>query len=241
MRGGPTFDQERVSFNLARLKKGGETFELVVEPDAAIAFKENGSGDITEVVKAQKIFADAKKGELAGEEQTNAVFGTTNFSTVAKQILDEGEIQLTAEHRENVREAKRKQLINKIHQHAIDPKTGNPHPTTRIELAFEEAKIKVDEFKTIDQQLQDVVKKLQPILPLKFEKAKLVVKVPSNYGAKMYGEIARMATITKDSWQNDGSWLAEVELPAGMKNDLIDMINNATHGSATIEEKKERL
>jgi ribosome maturation protein SDO1 len=239
MRGGPTFDQERVSFNLARLKKGGETFELVVEPDAAVTFKERGSGDIEDVVKAQKIFADAKKGELAGEEQTKAVFETTDFATVARRILDEGEIQLTAEHRERVREAKRKQLIAKIHRNAIDPKTGNPHPATRIELAFEEAKIKIDEFKTAEQQLQDIVKKLQPILPLKFEKAKLVVRVPSTHAGKMYGEVTRMATLLKEQWQNDGSWLAEVELPAGMKHDFIDMVNNTTHGESTIEEKKD--
>ncbi len=240
MRGGPTFDQERVSFNLARLRKGGEVFEVVVDPDAAIALKETGMGDVDDVVKAQKVFADAKKGLLAGEAELEAVFGTVEFEPVAKRILDEGEIQLTAEHRDKVRAAKLRQLVVMIHRNAIDPKTGNPHPEKRIELAMDEAKVKVDEFRTVEQQLQDVVKRLQPILPLRFEQARLVVRIPSQYAGKMYGEVSRLAKILKDSWLNDGSWEAEVELPAGMKGELADTVNNATHGGATIDEKRER-
>lgn len=240
MRGGPTFDHERVSFNLARLRKGGETFELVVDPDAAITRKEGGSSDLKEVVRAEKVFADAKKGELAAEEKVLAVFGTKEFEEVARRILAEGEIQLTAEHRDKVRAAKLRQLVAKIHRNAIDPKTGSPHPEKRIELAIEEAKVKIDEFRTVDQQLQDVVKRLQPILPIRFETAHLIVRVPSQYGAKMYGEVSRLARIVRDSWLNDGSWEAEVELPAGMKTELVDALNNATHGGASVEEKRSR-
>jgi len=239
MKGGPTFDQERVTFNLARLKKGGHVFEVVVDPDAAITLKETGNDEVDDVVKAQKVFADAKKGLLAGEEEMMTVFGTTVFEEVAKKILDEGEIQLTTEYRDKIRAAKLRQLIARIHRNAIDPKTGNPHPEKRIELAFDEAKVHVDEFRTVEQQLNDVVKKLQPILPLKFELAHLTVRVPSQYAGKMYGEVARLAKIVRDSWLNDGSWQADVELPAGMKNDLIDAMNNETHGGASIEEKQQ--
>ncbi|RME32238.1 ribosome assembly factor SBDS [Candidatus Woesearchaeota archaeon] len=238
MRGGPTYDQERVSFNVARLRKGGEVFEIVVDPDAAVTMKEGGSDAVSDVVKAEKVFSDAKKGLLASEEHMKSVFGTSDFASVAKHILAEGEIQLTAEHREAVRERKRKKLIALIHRNAVDPKTGNPHPEKRIELAFEEAKVRIDEFKTADQQLDEVVKKLQAILPLKFEKAHLLVSVGSQYAGKMFGEVSRMARILKDSWRNDGGWQAEVELPGGLRDEFIDMLNGLTHGSAHVEELK---
>ncbi|MBR9693056.1 ribosome assembly factor SBDS [Candidatus Woesearchaeota archaeon] len=239
MRGGPTFDREKVSFNLARLRKGGEVFEIVVDPDAAIAFKETGSGNLKDVFRAEEIFSDAKKGLIASPDRLTSVLGCNDFDGASKKIIDEGEIQLTAEHREKVRTAKLRKLVVKIHRNAIDPKTGNPHPEKRIELAMDEAKVKIDEFRTVEQQLDEVVKKLQPILPLRFEIAKLTVRIPSQYAAKMYGEIERMAKIVKDSWLNDGSWEAQVELPAGLKLDFSDMLNGATHGGATIEEKKE--
>ena len=127
---------------------------------------------------------------------------------------------------------------SKIHRNAIDPKTGNPHPEKRIELAIEEAKVKVDEFRTIDQQLSDVVKKLQPILPLRFETAHLAVKIPVHYASKLRGEIVRAGKITKEEWLPDGSWSGTVELPAGMKMEFIDMLNGATHGAGSVEEKK---
>jgi len=237
-RGGPVFEHEKIHINMARLKKGGAVFEIVIDPDAAIRLKETGHGDVDDVVKAQKVFSDAHKGLLASEERMREVFGTTAFEEVAKRILKEGEIQLTTEHREKVRAQKLRQLIAKIHRNAIDPKTGNPHPERRIELAFEEAKIRVDEFMSVEQQLNDVVKRLQPILPLRFETARLIVKVPSQYGGKLRGEISRLATVTADAWLEDGHWQATVEVPAGMKPELIDIINHFTHGGATITEQK---
>jgi len=234
------FDQEKVTFNLARLKKGGETFEIVVDPDAAIAMKEAGMGDAKDVVKAEKVFSDAKKGLLASTEHLKAVFGADDFETVAKVILADGEIQLTTEHRDKVRSAKRRKLIALIHRNAIDPKTGNPHPETRIELAFDESKVHVDEFRTIEKQLPDVVRKLQEVLPLRFEQARLNVKVPALFAAKMHGEITRMATIVKEAWLDDGHWQATLELPAGLKNDLIELLESRTHGGATIEEERKK-
>lgn len=211
-------------------------FELVVDPDEAVKLRETGEGSVVDVVRAQKVFSDAKKGAVASPEELKALFGTDQFEEVAATILKEGEIQLTAEHRERVREVKRKQLVTLLHRNAIDPKTRLPHPEKRIELALEEAKVKIDEFRTVEQQLDDVVRKLQPILPLRFEVAHLTVRVPSQYAGKLYGEIEQMAKIVKDSWLNDGSWQAEVELPAGLKVELVEMLNNATHGGATVEE-----
>ena len=62
-----TYDHEKVSFNLARLKKGGEHFEIVVDPDLAVSFKEGQDIPIKDILKGEKIFSDAKKGQLASE------------------------------------------------------------------------------------------------------------------------------------------------------------------------------
>lgn len=236
---GPTYDHERVSFNLARLKKGGETFELVVDPDAAIRLKESGSGTVKDVVKAEKIFSDMKKGLLASEDTMKAVFGTTNFQEVAERILAKGEIQLTTEHRDKVREQKLRKLIVRIHREAIDPKTRLPHPEKRIELAFEEAKIKVNELKTVEQQFGEVVKKLQTILPLRFEVATIIVKIPNQYAGKVRGEVTKMAKVVKENWLPE-HWEATLELPAGMKVDLVELLNDRTHGGAIIEEQEKK-
>lgn len=238
MRPTKTYDQERVSFNLARLKRGGSNYEVVIDPDKAVAFKEGGPLDLDEVLKAEQVFFDAKKGEHASEDRMEEVFGTDDPLRIAETILREGELQLTAEHRAKVREAKRKRLVQLIARNACDPRTKLPHPQARIESAMEEAKVHVDELKRPEDQLQDVIKQLRPLLPISVETRKALITIPSQYAAKAYGTLQSYGTIAKDSWLDDGSWKGTLEVPAGMVNELIDALNGLTHGSVNVDFEK---
>jgi ribosome maturation protein SDO1 len=151
---------------------------------------------------------------------------------VALIIVREGDIQLTTEQRKKMTELKRKQIVNKIAINAINPQTKTPHPPKRIEMAMEEAKVQVDPFKPIDLQVQDVLKALQPIIPIRFEKAVFAVKLlPDDYG-RCFGDLKRMGRITKQEWSGDGSWIGLIEIPAGLQTDLFDMLNGKTRGRA---------
>ncbi len=235
MRPTQTYDQEKVHFNLARLKKGGANYELVVDPDKAVAFKEGSDIDIRDIIKSQDVFFDAKKGEHASLERMAEVFGTSDTLEIAKIILTEGEIQLTSEHRAKVREDKKKQIINLICKNACDPKTKLPHPPLRIERAMEEAKIRIDEFKRAEDQVSDIIKSLRPIIPISVETRKVNVHVPNNHAAKLYGVMQNFGKITQEKWLDDGSWKGVVELPAGLVNEFFDKLNSDTHGSVHTE------
>ncbi|MBU4492825.1 MAG: ribosome assembly factor SBDS [Nanoarchaeota archaeon] len=228
--GQQTYGKERFSINLARLKKGGQNFEVVINSDNAIAFKQGKDIAIEDVITNEKIFADAKKGLLASEKLVQQLFNTTDVKEVAKIIIKDGEIQLTAEYKQKLREEKKKRIINFIHANGVDPKTGLPHPVTRIENAFEEAKIHIDEFKPQEKQIDEILKKLRVILPIKFEIDEIEIKIPASYAAKMYSVVKSFSRITKDEWLNDGSWKCIVEIPAGLKQDFFDKLNSMTHG-----------
>ncbi len=232
------FDQEKVRFNLARIKKGGSVYEVVVDPDKAVLYKEGAEIDLREVLKAEDVFFDAKKGEHASVERMKEVFGTDDPLRVAKIILKEGEIQLTAEHRARIREEKKKQIINIIARNTCDPKTKLPHPLLRIERAMEEAKVKINEFKKAEDQVNEIIKALRPIIPISVESRKISVRVPSNYAAKLYGVIQGFGTITNEKWLDDGSWSGVVEIPAGLVNEFFDRLNSETHGSVHTEIKE---
>lgn len=232
------FSKEKIQINLARLKKGGEHFEIVIDPDAAIKFKESGEGSMREIMKAEDIFSDAKKGNLASSELMQTIFQTSEPKKVAEIILKEGEIQLTSEHRQKVRDEKTEKIINIIQMNSIDPKTNLPHPVKRIKLAFEEAKVKVDEYKTAEQQVEEIVKKLQPIIPIRFEQIKFLIRIPGISAGKMHNDLLKYGKILEDEWLNDGSWKVKLEMPAGLKVEFIELLNNKTHGSIDIEELK---
>lgn len=225
-----TFDKEKVFPNIARLKKGGENFEVVVDADAAISYKEKG-GEVRDVLKSEDIFSDAKDGQLASEELMDTVFETHDPLEVAAIILETGEIQLTAEYRQSVRDRKKARILSIIQRNGVDPQTHLPHPLTRIENAYDQAKPKIDEFKTAESQVQDVVKDLRPILPIAFEVKEIEVIIPATYASKSFGMIKNLGTILKQNWQGDGSLYLVLEVPGGMEQDFYDELNKLTQGN----------
>ncbi len=215
---------------IARLEIENENFEILIEPDSAQKFKNGEDISILESLVIDTIFKDSKKGDKASEEKILKIFGTNDISAVAKRILLDGTIQLTTEQRKQMQENKRKQIVASIVRNAINPQTGAPHPAQRIELAMKEAKVQIDPFKPVDIQVQNILDRLKPIIPIRFEKLKIAVKLSGeNYG-RTYGDITGFGKITKEEWQKDGSWIGVVEIPAGLQSEFFDKLNKKTKG-----------
>src|SRR3989338_5267299 len=117
---------------------------------------------------------------------------------------------------------------------AVDPKTNPPHPAARIEAALEQGRIVIDDHKTAEDQLQAVLAKLRPLLPLKVEQKKVTIEIPSSYAGKAQGFI-RKHQLLKEDWLPNGSWKVVVELPAGIVPEFIDLLNSLTHGEAIVD------
>ena len=216
---------------IARLKTHDQNFEILVDCNNALALREGRNVDMKDILAAMRIFSDAKKGMEASETAMKQIFGTSDAIEVAKTIIQKGEIQLTQEYRERLREDKRKQIITIIHRNGVDPKTHLPHPPQRIENAFIEAKIHVEEFKPVQEQVQEALKKLRPILPIKFEVKEIALKIGPEYAPKCYSTVKSFGTMLREEWQSNGYWVVVVELPGGMENDLYDKLNKICHGN----------
>ena len=216
---------------IARLKTHGQNFEILVDCNNALALREGKIRDMHDVLAAMRIFSDAKKGLEAPQHAIKQIFETIYVEEVAKEIIKKGEIQLTQEHRDKVREEKRKQIITIIHRNGVDPRTHLPHPPQRIENAFIEAKFHVDEVKPVQEQVQEALKKLRLILPIKFEVKEVSIKIPPDYAHKCYSIIKAFGTLLREDWQSNGYWVGVVELPGGMENDLYDKLNKICHGN----------
>jgi len=216
---------------IARLKTHGNNFEILVDCNNALALKEGKNIDMRDVLAVSKIFSDSNKGLEVSETAMKQVFGTSNAEQVAKVIIEKGEIQLNQEYRTKFREEKRRQVIAMINRNGVDPKTHLPHPPQRIENALIEAKFHVDEFRPVQEQVQEALKKLRPILPIKFEVKELALKIGPEFAPKCFSTVKSFGTILREQWQSDGYWVAVVELPGGMENDLYDKLNKICHGN----------
>jgi ribosome maturation protein SDO1 len=221
---------------IAKLKRGVEEFEVFVDCDKAMSFKNGEEIDMGDILVAEYIYKDAKKGLHASEHEMEKFFETKDIMKVAEIIIKEGNIQLTKDYRNKLREEKRKKIIELIRMNTVDSKTGLPHPIVRIENAFEEARVGVDEFKNAEDQLNDVVAKLREVLPIKFEIKKYEVKVPAQFAGTCYGIIKRFSKLTNEDWQGDGSLVVVLEIAPGMTEELFGQLNKTTHGD--IESKE---
>ncbi|MEM4755709.1 MAG: ribosome assembly factor SBDS [Candidatus Woesearchaeota archaeon] len=228
-------NKERVSLNLAKIKRYGKTFEVVIDPLKAVEYKEKKSSDITDVVKSREIFLDASKGTVASEQLLEEAFKTKEKDKIIALILNEGEIQLTAEQRKVMREQKLRKIITLINQSVVDPKTHLPHPVKRIEMAIEQAKLHVKETVSAEEQLDDFIKALKPILPMRFESKKLLIRIPSSGAARAYATLRSMVELKEEQWLSDGSLQAMVIIPSALEQELYDKLNKVTHGGIESE------
>ena len=216
---------------IARLHKGEDHFEILVDPHAAEKLIEGKDVDILSSLAIDTIFKDSKKGTHASQESLEKIFGTDDVETIVKEIILKGDIQLTTEQRHEMQEQKRKRIIDIIVKNAMDPKTKTPHPRQRIELAIEEAGVHVDPFKPVDEQVKLVVEALRPIIPISMEQVKISVKISSQYIGKAYGIARNFGVLEREDWQSDGSWTGVIRIPAGMQTDFYDKLNTVTKGN----------
>ncbi len=216
---------------VARLKTNGQTFEAVVDCNFALQVKDGKEVASEDLLAADHIFSDEKKGLLASEKVLENVFGTTNCKDIAMRIIKKGELQLTNAIRSKFREQKQKQVLELINRNGIDPRTNLPIPITRIELALEEAKVKIDESKSAEKQLDEIISKLRPVLPIRIEQKILEIHIPSAQAEKMFGSLTKWGKKKKENWNNDGSYSCTLEIPAGTYLSFLDFLNRTTNGN----------
>ena len=218
---------------IARLKKGEDHFEVLVDPYAAADLIDGKEVDILRNLAIDAIFEDSKKGKHASEEALQKVFETTDITEIAKKIILKGDIQLTTEQRSKMQRNKTNRIIETISKNAMDPKTKAPHPRQRIERAMEEAGIHVDPFKPVSEQVKIIIEKLRPIIPISMEQIRISVKIPAEQIGKAYGAVRNYGNLEREDWQSDGSWIGIIRLAAGMQTDFYDKLNDLTKGNVS--------
>jgi len=213
----------------ASYEKNGVRFELLVDPDATYAYIEKRKPDLKNILVAEELYSDAKKGEKAKATDVQKVFGTLDIMQILEFILKNGEVQLTTEMRRKKVEERKKQIVTILLREALDPRTKAPHTQIRIENAMEQARVHIDPFKDPREQLEEVVKALRPIIPMKFEKVKIAVKVPAAYAHKCYGTLKSYG-IEREEWTKAGDLVVVVEIFGGLQGEFFDKLNKLTTG-----------
>jgi len=219
---------------IARIKKAGKHFEIIVDLNEALKFKKGESNFIE--AEGDRIFTDSKKGQVPSEKDLKEAFGTTDINEIVKKIVKGGEVQTTQEHRDAEQEKKFRQIVDFISRNAIDPQSGNPITSERIKNAIEQSKVNIKNT-SVENQINDVLAEISKIIPIKIETKHVRIVVPAMHTGKVYGLISQYKE--NEKWLDNGDLEVEVKVPSGIIIDFYEKLNNVTHGSAITEEIKE--
>jgi len=218
----------------ARLESHGARFEVLIDPDAALAMKRGEfEGNLEEVIAAEDVFEDASRGDRPAESDLETVFDTTDPMKIIPEVVRRGEIQITAEQRREMQEQKRRQLIDTIVRNAVNPQMDDaPHPPERVERALEEARFQVDPMEPVESQVDDALDVLRPVIPIRFDEMTIAVRLPADYAGSGQARVRQFGDLEREEWQNDGGWVGVVTFPAGLQNEFYDLVNEVSSGEA---------
>ena len=74
------------------------------------------------------------------------------------------------------------------------------------------------------------VKAIRKLIPIRIEKVRVAIRIPGEDTGKVYGVIPAYGKTIKEEWQQDGSWVAVVEIPGGMQESFYQKLSEITHG-----------
>ena len=219
---------------VARIKKAGKNFEIIVDLDNALSFKKGTSKSIE--AEGDKIFSDSKKGFAASNADLMAAFGTNDIGTIAQAIVKSGEILVTQEHRDEEREKKMKQVVDFLVTNAVD-QNGRPYTEERLRRAIEEVHYSIDN-RPAEQQLPLLLEKLKAVLPIRIETKRIRLVIPANFTGHVYGLLKDYKE--SEDWLANGDLSTIINIPAGMQIDFYEKLNTVTHGAIQSQEMEEK-
>jgi ribosome maturation protein SDO1 len=224
-------------FTIVRLSAGNEKFEILVKPDPALEYKLGKKIDISNIMISDEIYSDANKGTRISTEKLMKHFKTADQLEIAKQIMAKGDLNLNTDQRRKMIEEKKKQIVQYINKNFVDPKTHMPHPISRINAVLDEARVAIDPFKRLEDQIKNIIDPLRKILPLKSEILELTVTVPAQFSGQSFSVFKSIGETKSEQWLSNGSLQVVLNINAGMKGSFLDRIGSATKGSAQVTEK----
>ncbi len=214
----------------------GKKFEILVDADIAFEVRE-GRKDFryvySDLLAYEDVYKDAGALDKISEKTLYEAFQTQDKQKIIETILFKGRLDLTTEQKRKIVEAKKKELIDYILRNSINPITKAPHTIQRIQEAIDKARIDIDLNKPISAQIDKIVEKLRPIIPMVFQTQKYLIKIPISYAGKVNGFLSKYEILER-KWESE-YFVCKISVPAGVKDVFLKSLDGLTQGKVVIE------
>jgi ribosome maturation protein SDO1 len=221
--------------SIVRYEKHGRRYEMLVNPEPAWLFLQGEEVEIDDIFEVFDIYENVSRGAKITQDDLDVAFENMTDREMAIKILKEGQLQLTADQRNEILKEKRAEIVNFIHIHCINPRENTPIPKDRIDKAIMDLGVNISYKEEAKNQALEVIDMLKPIMPIRLESVKLAVKIPPSSTGSLYGFIISAGNLIQEEWLSDGSLAVMLQIPSGTQADFLDQITSRTKGKAQVK------
>ena len=111
---------------VVRMNKGGKRFEIACYRNKVVDYRQGVETDLSEVLQTDRIFTNVSKGEFSKAKDLQKVFGTKDEETIAKLILQKGQVQVSDKERTQQIEKTSAQRAEWVSKNCVSPQTHRP-------------------------------------------------------------------------------------------------------------------
>lgn len=220
------------SIQYVRYKKGKHSFEIMTKHGSVRLFLAGKLG-WDKVLSADAIFTNAKKGNIARDQDLKEVFGTSDINKCAEVIVREGDAQISASERKEDIDTHRRSIIGYLHSSFTD-QTGIAHPIARLESVLDEAKIRIDPSLSVHKQAEEVIKKMQGKLVFKKGTTDYTITVNKQHAKKCSTIVNKYSPAMHKEQRNTDGITWKVCLSLGDMTQFMNDMNKITEGDFTM-------
>ena len=221
--------------SIVRFEKHGRRYELLVNPRPAWLFLQGEEVEIDDIFESFVVYENLSRGAKATNDDLEVSFEGLTEREIAVKILKEGQLQLTAEQRNEILKDKRIEIVDFIHIHCINPRENVPIPKDRIENAILELGVNIKYNEEAKEQALEIINLLKPVMPIRLESVKLAIKIPPSYTGSLYGTVLSAGELIQEEWLSDGSLAVLVQIPSGTQADFLEEVTSRTKGKAQVK------
>jgi ribosome maturation protein SDO1 len=150
------------------------------------------------------------------------------------QILDKGELQVSAKEREHEAENKFKDIAHLISEKCINTETNRPFPVSIIEQCLHDMHFNLHPTKTAKQQALEAIRELEKTLPIRRASMRLRILLPTKIGKAVKAKLQPLyQTLEDESFHAHHELLILIE--PGAYRQIDECVSKETKGQGTLE------
>ncbi len=217
----------------ARLESHGQRFEVLVDPDAALAIKRDDfDDDLEDVIAAEDVFEDASRGDRPPENMLEEVFDTTEPMAIIPKSSSGGRFRSRPTSAARCRNKSTNSSSSGLRATRSIRRWMTRH--TRRSALSPPSKKRISELTRWSQsRRRSTMPRCAPAgHPHPVRRGHRRRASPRGLRRERPGPDPAVRRLEREEWQSDGSWVGVMTFPAGLQNDFYDVVNEHTSGEA---------